>query len=277
MESVALLLRDLVAQRTGIYVDDQHLDIFMEKLSSVILERGLSSPLDYYYLLKYDAGAELEWRRVIDAVSVRETFFWREFEAVRTLVGHVLPEYFSSNPSRPFRIWSAACASGEEPLTIAMAIREAGLWDRPIEILASDASPGAISAARAGIYRERSFRNLEPYLWKRYFTKKDSGWKIDPEIHGRINWFNANLLHEHEIGPLADSNVIFCRNVFIYFKAETISSILRTFARHMAPPALLFLGAAESLLRLTTQFELKEMGNAFVYARVTTEEKSWIA
>ena len=104
MEAVALLLRDLVAERTGITIADHNLDIFMEKLSPLMLEHGFNSPLDYYYLLKYDQQAESEWLRVIDAITVRETFFWREFEQIRTLVEHILPCHFSRSPAAPFRI-----------------------------------------------------------------------------------------------------------------------------------------------------------------------------
>ncbi len=182
VEAIASLLRDLVAERTGIFVDDNSVDIFMDKLSPLMLERGLVSPLDYYYLLKYDNSAAEEWRRITDTISTRETYFWREFEQIRTLVEHIIPRYFSRPQMPRPRIWSAACASGEEPLTIAMAIREAGLYSNPIEILASDASPTAVATAQRGVYRERSFRNLEPQLRNRYFTKVENGWKANREI-----------------------------------------------------------------------------------------------
>lgn len=276
MEAVALLLRDLVAERTGIHVDDYGVDIFMEKLAPLMLERGFVSPLDYYYLLKYDPNSAQEWPRVVDAVSVRETFFWREFDQIRSLVEHILPQHFAEPDAPRFRIWSAACASGEEPLTIAMAIRESGLWQRPIDIFASDASPTAIATAQRGVYRERSFRNLEPSLHSRYFSRVERGWKVDPEIHNRVRWSSANLLNETEIAPLAVANVIFCRNVFIYFKAETIRKIVDTFARHIGSPGYLFVGAPESLLKLTTQFRLTEVRNAFAYVK-SRGEKAWIA
>lgn len=272
MEAAAVLLRDLVNERTGIYVDDRNLDIFMERLSSLILQRGLETPLDYYYLLKYDAEAESEWPRLIDTISVRETFFWREFEQIRALVEHILPLHFSKPGAGIFRIWSAACASGEEPLTIAMAINEAELWKYPIEIVASDASSAALRIARTGVYRERSFRILAPHLQARYFTACDNGWKMDRDIHRRVSWHKANLTVGEEIAPLAASNVIFCRNVFIYFKPETIKKVVESFARYMKCPACLFVGAPESLLKLTTRFELKEIGAAFAYMRVRGED-----
>ena len=277
MEAITVLLRDLVAERTGIFVDDQSLDIFMDKLSPLVLERSFGSILDYYYLLKYDTSAADEWPRVIDAISTRETFFWREFAQIRSLVEQILPQFFRHSPTKRFRIWSAACASGEEPLTIAMAISEAGLDHFPIDILASDASPAAIASARRGIYRERSFRNLDPRLRDKYFTRVENGWKAITELHQRVCWTRANLLKEEDIVSLAVSNVIFCRNVFIYFQPEVIKRVIETFARFMLPPAYLFVGAPESLLRLTTRFELREFGDAFGYARLSGGEQAWIA
>jgi chemotaxis protein methyltransferase CheR len=272
VDTVTRLLRDLITARLGVDVDDRSLETFMEKLSSLIVERGFSSALDYYYLLKYDADAEAEWLKLTDRISVRETFFWREFAQIRSLVEVILPKRFAERPAAPFRIWSAACASGEEPLTIAMAIDQAGFFYHPIEIEASDASEAALTSARAGLYRERSFRNIPSDIWERYFTREAGGaWRIDPRIHRRISWTRANLMQESEIVSLAASNVIFCRNVFIYFSESAIRSIVGAFARCILHPGYLCMGAPESLLKLTTDFELKEIDGAFFYVRLSKE------
>ncbi len=267
MDPVAALLRDLVRGKTGIHVDDYGLDIFMEKMSTLAVERGFPALLDYYYLLKYDAAGESEWQHVVDAISVRETYFFREADQIRALVDTVIPEHFSKKKNEPFRIWSAACASGEEPLTIAIAIEEAGLSSLPISIAASDVSPAAIRTAQAGVYRERSFRNIPDFIRSKYFTSQNGAWRVNRNIHERIQWSNANLVEEREVAALAAAHVIFCRNVFIYFNVETIRKVVGMFAARMKDPAYLFLGAPESLLRITGTFELKEIDRAFVYVR----------
>ena len=122
---------------------------------------------------------------MMDALSVQETFFWREMDQVRALVDVIVPQYFSTAAAQPLRIWSAACATGEEPLSIAMALNEAGWFDRAaIEIYASDASAAAIEKARRGVYRERSFRSLPPRLREKYFTEEQGGSRIAPSLHG---------------------------------------------------------------------------------------------
>src|SRR5215212_4359092 len=159
------LLRDLIHERTGIFFDNGRTELLNDKLSPLVIERGFASFLDYYYLLKYDETAQDEWRSVMNALSVPETYFWREMDQVRALVEWVVPRWFDAPGAGPLRIWSAACATGEEPLTIAMALNEAGWLGRvPIEIYASDASTSAIAKACAGIYAGRSFRNLPPQL-----------------------------------------------------------------------------------------------------------------
>jgi len=114
------LLRDLIHERTGLFYDDARLDAVAEKLAPLIIERGFRSFLDFYYLLKYDAGAPGEWRRVLDSLSVQETYFWREVDQIRAFVCRVMPELARAAAGTPIRIWSAPCASGEEPLTIAI-------------------------------------------------------------------------------------------------------------------------------------------------------------
>lgn len=264
------MLRDLIHERTGLFFDNGKGDILTDKLSPLVIERGFTSLLDYYYLLKYDEAEQDEWRNVMNALSVPETYFWREMDQVRALVEWVVPKWFAEAGAAPLRIWSAACATGEEPLTIAMALNEAGWLARaPIEIYASDASPAAIEKARRGIYRERSFRNLSAELRAKYFKQEGETktWRVDARLHAGVEWGVVNLMNESEVAPRASANVIFCRNVFIYFSNQSISKTVRTFAAHIRPPGYLCVAASESLLRLSEDFELQEIGNAFVYVR----------
>jgi chemotaxis protein methyltransferase CheR len=264
-----ILLRDLISQRTGIHYDDGNMDLMVDKIGTLMSERGIDSAIDYYYLLKYgqNGTGDDEWSNVLNAISVRETFFWREFDQIRALVDIVIP--MLSERKVPITIWSAACASGEEPLTIAMALDQCGWFQRvPVEIFASDASSAALAVAKNGIYRDRAFRNLSPELRRRYFTQfENDRWKVEPGIHGKIRWRRANLMVESEIMDLARAQIIFCRNVFIYFSPDSIRKTVNVFSDRMPDPGFLFLGAAESLLKFTTDFDLREIGGAFVYVK----------
>lgn len=263
------LLRDLIHERVGLFYDDSKINLLADKLSPIIAERGFDSFLDYYYLLKYDADSTEEWRNVINALTVHETYFWREMDQIHGLAEDVLPSLLEKNPNAPVRIWSAACATGEEPLTIAMRLNESGWFERAnIEIYASDASSAALWKAQKGLYRERAFRALPPHLKQKYFTPASSKeWLVAPFLHEKIKWSRANLLEADETLLLSSVSIIFCRNVFIYFSPETMRRVVDLFAEKMFVPAFLFVGAAESLLKVTDDFELEEIGNAFVYVK----------
>jgi len=265
--SVTSILRDLIHERLGLMYQPHQFDQVADRLAPLVVERGLSSFLDYYYLLKYDQAAAAEWARVMDALSVSETYFWREIDQLRAIVTHVLPGL--AQKGDPVRIWSVPCASGEEPLTIAMLLEESGWFERAaIEIHASDASPAAIDKARAGQYRERSFRNLPSDLRAKYFRAEGDSWVVDSALHRRVrSWSVVNLMCEGDVAPRARVPVIVCRNVFIYFSAAGVERVVGTFARAMPPKAFLCVGASESLLKLRTPFDLAEIGGAFVYVK----------
>ncbi|HUS15268.1 MAG TPA: protein-glutamate O-methyltransferase CheR [Chloroflexia bacterium] len=266
-DPVFTLLRDLIQERTGLYYSHERRELLADKLAAPLLARNLPSFLDYYYYLKYDVDAAAEWGRVLDALSVPETYFWREFDQVRALVEEVVPAYFATRGATPLRIWCAACATGEEPLSIAMALQEAGAFALGrIEIIGSDGSAAAIARARAGVYRDRSFRSLPAPLLK-YFTAAPGGRQIDPAIHERVQWRVANLLQPADVTELARAPVIFCRNVLIYFSSRAIRELIRLFHAQMGPPGYLFVGAAESLLQVSNDFELCEIGGTFVYRK----------
>jgi len=267
-DGVPVLLRDLIHERTGIYFEPVHFDTLLDKLRDRAMHHGCQSYLDYYFILKYEAADE--WLRVMDAFSVQETYFWREVGQINALTKNVVPRWFKTSGSR-LRIWSAACASGEEPYSIVIALLEAGLGHLPIDVCASDASEAALEKARRGIYRDRSFRTLPAELQQKYFRRVPDGWQLAPDIMRRVSFQRANLIAPAETGPLATSPVVFCRNVFIYFSADAIRRTLAVFAERMPPGGHLFVGASESLLKLTSDFELGEVEDAFVYTRNTRQ------
>jgi chemotaxis protein methyltransferase CheR len=222
--------------------------------------RGLGSFMDYYYLLKYseDRG---EWSSVMDALAVHETYFWREIDQLRAVVEIVIPQ-LAREGAQALRIWSVPCATGEEPLTLAMLLKEAGWFARlPIELIASDASPEAVRRAKEGRYGQRSFRNLPAALHEKYFIRDDTQWAVVPDLHQRISYDIVNLVAEDEIKRHASAPIVFCRNVFIYFSDESIRRVMSVFERYLC------VGASESLLRRTVSFELQDIGGAFMYVK----------
>ncbi len=263
----AELLSSLVHENTGILFEPDRFDVLLDKIRPLAAERGCASFLDYYYLLKYRENGNADWGRVMDALSVLETYFWREFGQIDVFVKKIVPAWFQKT-SAPLRVWCAACASGEEPYTIAIALMEAGWGGHPIEINASDASIAALEMAKRAVYREKSFRSMPPELRYKYFKAVEGGWQLAPEVTRRVIFQQANLMAASEIAPLARSHAVFCRNVFIYFSRHSIRLALASFAARMAPGGYLFVGAAESLLRLTVEYELCEMGEVFVYRRI---------
>jgi chemotaxis protein methyltransferase CheR len=260
-----LLLRDLIRDRLGVWFEEDKRELLASKLSDRIVALGLRSFLDYYYRLRYGPGAVEEWPVLTDTLSVQETYFWREMDQVRAFVDVLVPQHIAADRG-PIRIWSAACATGEEPLTLAMALNEAGWFGRAdIEIWASDVSPAALAQAARGVYRERAFRALPAALREKYFTPVTGGWQVDPALRARVRFQRANLLDSDETVLLDSARYIFCRNVFIYFSTATTAQVVARFARTMPRPAYLFVGVSESLLRMGTAFELEQIGGAFVY------------
>lgn len=263
------LLRDLVHAHTGMFYDDTRIDALADRLTPLALARGFDSLLDYYYLLKYDAKAD-DWARAIDALSVQETYFWREADQIEALTTAMVPRLARLH-DRPIRIWSFPCATGEEPLSLAIALSEAGWFSRArIEIFAADASQAALERARARRYGRRAFRQLPEALRDRYFEPGPGAdeWTVSRAVQDRItSWQRLNAANRDDLEALRGADVIFCRNLFIYFQEATVRRVVDAFADLMSTPAYLCVGAAESLLRITTRFDLQDVAGAYVYMK----------
>jgi len=263
------VLRELVHERTGLFFDTDRTELLAERLAPLVVARGFRSFLDLFYLLKYDEPAAPDaWRQVMDALSVPETYFWREMDQIRAVVCAVMPQLVK-RANGAIRIWSAPCASGEEPLTIAMALQEAGWFDRAaIEIHGSDGSPAAIAKAREGRYRPRAMRALPPALAERYFSAADGTFTPRADLARRItSWSVVNLMDVEAVAPFARAPVVFCRNAFIYFSPGAVKRVVQQLATLMPSPGYLCVGASESLLNVTTAFSLEEIDRAFVYVK----------
>ena len=263
---VTQVLRDLIHQRLGLFYEANQFDQLADRLAPLVVARGFGSFMDYYYFLKYSDERD-EWTKVMDALAVHETYFWREIDQLRALVEVVVPQFVRRGASS-LKIWSVPCSTGEEPLTLAMLLTEAGWFNRlPIEVMASDASPEAIADARAGRYGQRSFRNLPPAMREKYFVPHDNKWSVDPELQRRVSYDVVNLVDEDQVHRHASAPIVVCRNVFIYFSDASIRRALGVFERAMPVPGYLCVGASESLLRRTVAFELQDIGGAFMYVK----------
>jgi len=265
------LLRDLIQERLGLSLSDHNgIGLITNKLAGRLKQNHCESFLEYYHLLSSKgAAAEEELREVVAVLAKSKSGFFRQTRAVRALVDVALPQLLSLSPTdiasrpEPLRIWSTSCSTGEEPLSIAMALNEAGWFERAsIEIHASDASYLAVERAIQGVYSEQRVGGLDVQLRDKYFTLEEGGWRVVPEMHKLIQWKVANLMIENEVADLARSQVIFCQNVFIYFTEHAIYETLRLFVRFMPAGAYLFSDSGDYFTSLVSSTGLFEPANA---------------
>jgi chemotaxis protein methyltransferase CheR len=255
----------LIEERVGLHYDLEDLDFLAERLSDRASELGLASLLDYYYFLRYDKCGDKELRTLVETLVVHETYFFREADALRVLVDVLIPELLRER--RHVRTWSSACATGEEPYTLAMMLSDAGLLDR-VEIVASDLSERALGKARTGVYRGRSLRALPEKGCGRHLLEESAGSRrVADRLRPRIEWRCVNLLDGAAISKLGLFDFVICRNVLIYFADATVARVAANLGDALRPGGLLLVGASESLLRFGTLFVCDERAGSFFYRK----------
>jgi chemotaxis protein methyltransferase CheR len=268
-DDVFRLLRDAIYRRTGLWFADTSKYLLQKRLSPRARDLNFESFQKYYYFLQYDPRADAEFDEIYDLVTTKETYFFREPAQLTAFVEEIIPDILSRKTVRKVRVWSAGCASGEEPYSIAMLLQEARAYDRAtIEIFASDISSEVLVRARKGQYRETAFRTTDPTLRDKYFTREaDGGWRIADEIRNRVSFGRLNLYDEPRVSLLGNVDVIFCRNVIIYFDDASKRMVISNFYNRLVDGGYLLLGHSESLITLSTQFKLKHLKNDMVYQK----------
>ena len=265
------MFRELFRDHCGLYFGDDARFLLEKRLARRVLELDLGSFTAYHYLLRSDTTGDRELSHIIDEITTNETYFFRERNQLRALVEEILPELRERkgrDGSPVVSVWSAGCSSGEEPYSIVMLAREAGLEPgRDLRVYASDVSRKMLQKARRGEYRPASFRETEPELQKRYFEERDGLWRVSDEVKRQVVFTHLNLLDRARISLLGTMDVILCRNVIIYFDLPTKMRVIKTFEEKLHPGGYLLLGHSESLINITNAFELRHLRHDLVYRR----------
>ncbi len=245
----------LLKERSGLKLERDKVYLLESRLTPIARRRGLESLGDLISFLRMHRDEALI-RQVVEAMTTNESFFFRDNTPFELFRDEVLPKLRQTNAaSRRVRIWCAAASTGQEPYSLAIMLKEveaqwAG-WE--FEILGTDIATQVLEKAKAGLYSQFEVqRGLPIRMLMKYFTKEGDGWRIAKSIRDMVTFREFNLLEGFR--SLGIFDVIYCRNVLIYFDQETKSDVLNRLADVMAPHGVLFLGAAETVLGLCDRF-----------------------
>ena len=263
------LLRDEIYKRTGMWFNESSKYLLQKRLSPRAKELNFDSFQKYFYFLQYDPRADAEFDQIYDLVTTNETYFFREPAQLTAFTEEIVPDILARKTVKKVRIWSAGCSSGEEPYSIAMLLQEAGLFQQAaFEIFASDINQQVLAKARRGQYRESAFRATDAAIRDRYFAREaDGSWRISDEIRNRVSFGRLNLYDEARVSLLGHLDIIFCRNVIIYFDDGSKRHVVTNFYNRLVDDGYLLLGHSESLISLSSQFKLRHLKNDMVYQK----------
>jgi chemotaxis protein methyltransferase CheR len=265
------LITNLIYKISGLRFDESSKYLIQRRLSQRIQALKLDSFQKYYYYLLYDQNKEAEYDNIFDIITVNETYFFREEKQLKAFSEEILPELISEKEKqniKTIRIWSAGCSTGEESYTIAMIMdQQKYLKGWHIDIFASDISPKTIMKARKAIYTANSFRGVPEEIIKTYFIKENDKYRLVDSIKNMVTFGKLNILEEKKLVLLGEMDVIFCRNVLIYFDVEAKKKAISNFYNRLRKNGFLLLGHSESLLGLSTQFKLRHFINDMVYQK----------
>ncbi len=252
----------------GILLGDNKQYLVASRLSQLLRDHNIESLNDLVGRIRQGRGAELR-QAVIDAMTTNETLWFRDVYPFEVLVSQILPNY--KGQSQPVRIWCAACSSGQEPYSISMAYEELlarspGYLPGGLQIIGTDISTQMLKLAEQAKYEHLALvRGLSPERKQRFFEPVDGGerWQVKANIRRRASFRALNLLDSY--ASMGRFEVVFCRNVLIYFSAELKAKIIDKIAGLLQPRGYLFLGASESMSGLSERFEMIRCSPGIVY------------
>lgn len=262
-------LCDFIYRRTGMTFTEAKRYYVDRRVAERMTATGAGSFSSYFARLRSDADGEVE--HLINAFTVNETYFYREDYQLRCLTADLLPARLKlKRADNVIRIWSVPCSTGEEPYSIAIWLLENWpLVDQyEIEIVASDIDTGAIEHARRGVYGKRALMRLSPQLIGKYFAKAPpDSWKILDDLRDSVRFTAVNIVEPAQTRPHGRFDVIYCRNVLIYFDDASRRVAAENLYENLAPGGYICLGHTESMSRISPLFEVCRFADAIVYQR----------
>jgi len=265
------LIRDLVYSHSGLFFDNDSKYLLEKRLGKRLSFHRLATYRDYYHFLRYNREKEQELSDIMDILTTNETYFFREAFQLKAFTDEIMPEIIAEKEKRgerSLRIWSAGCSSGEEPYTIAMLLLEMGCckgWR--VEIIGADISHRVLQQARKAVYGKSAFRATEERYVKRFFQEQDGSFKIADAVKELVTISHLNLFDQNRLALLGRMDIVFCRNVIIYFDQIAKKKVVEIFHRMLREGGYLLLGHSESLMNISTAFTLKHLKNDMVYQK----------
>ena len=262
-------LCEFLYRRTGMLFADNKRYYIDRRLAERIAATGAASFQSYFAMLRADTDREIE--HLVNAFTVNETYFNREDHQLRCLTSDLLGSTLRGRtPGESIRIWSIPCSTGEEPYSIAIWLMEN--WKEVdsynIEILGSDIDTRALDAAAEGVYGERALMRLSPDVIRRYFTPvADERHQIDPGLRNSIQFTRANLIDSRDMARYRDFDIVFCRNVLIYFDDASRRMAAENLYDCLRPGGYICLGHSETMSRISPLFRVCRFPDAIVYQR----------
>jgi len=264
-------LRDFIYEQSGIFVPDNKKYFLENRIGRRVQEKNLKGYDEYLYVLKY-GGDKAELGKLFELVTTNETFFFREPQQFDVLCGDLLKKIMEENTKaarRDIKIWCAASSTGEEPYTIAMQLMErpeaAGFRK---EILASDISESVLASAKAAVYGSYAVRNIPPAYMSKYFTPDGQNFRLAESVKALVRFMKINLISDRDVKSIRGMDVIFCRNVLIYFDEKAKQKALALMYDALRPGGSLIVGTSESLHNITRAFRPTVINRVVIYQKV---------
>lgn len=261
---------DYLYKTMGIFIEDNKKILLSQKITKLMNEDGLTNVAEYYHFIVAPPISEKQKaikNKFVDTVTIHKTNFFREnnhFEFLKSNINNILAQSQSAKMTGELRVWSSACSTGEEAYTLAMLFKEILPSNVRAKILATDISPQSIQRSMNGVYKFGPEDNITNYYISKYFTQIGDTWAISPEIKNHVTFRLFNLMDPFPFKNPFD--IIFCRNVMIYFSREVQEQLVNNFYSALADDGLLFIGHSESLIQIQHNFS---------YYEPTIYKKTW--
>ena len=262
-------LRDFIYRKTGIKIDDRKYDILNRKFENLMQKYEFNNFRTFFHELRFKNNSKL-MQDVINLITVNETYFYRENYQFEALVKHILPRLDKIRPKNEvIRILNAPCSSGEESYSIALHLLDDNdiVNKRDIEIIGIDIDSNVIERAKKGIFSKRSVQFIPQHLLREYFTEKNGMYEIAPFLKEAITFKRVNVMDKFAMKRLGKFDVIFSRNMLIYFDDESRKQVAMTFYEMLKEKSFIFLGHAESMSRIVSVFKTLKVADSIVYQK----------